>query len=228
MENSVKRKINIFGKVGRIITTVVIILMIVAGSCLVIGGTVIAFMPKDAVSVDIKGQADINIGKGVFGFEGKQFYINAGDSKIIVGEVGKDETITLNDAENDELDISSGTRELHFNLLTVLWIMVVGAVKIGALIVALYFFKALMKAFETCDSPFCDEVVDKLRRFAFALIPCLAVSECAGAIASGIITNSFSFGSINLVYVAFVLVIFVLSMIFKYGKQKKKEHDETV
>ena len=68
-----------------------------------------------------------------------------------------------------------------------------------------------------------------MRTFAIALIPTMAVSSLADGVMSGIFEGVFSFGGgIDLVTVGFVVIIFVLTMVFKYGTMLQKQYDETV
>ena len=109
---------------------------------------------------------------------------------------------------------------------TALWWIICEAAALAAVIVALYFFRALMKQFVVCDTPFSDCIVKKMRAFAIALIPCMAVYHAVGAVKNNVLGNDGSTGLI--LSVVFVLVIFVLTMIFKYGAELQKEHDDTV
>lgn len=225
MENSVKRKINIFGKVAKIITTIIIVCLLVAEGFMLVGGIIVAIVPKDSVTVDVTANADASINTSYFGLDGNRFYVNLGKSKIMLGDFG---TGDINISNSDgKLSLSGGIKDMRFDLNTALQAIICGMLSLAAIITALYFFKALMKEFMTCDSPFTDGIVKKMRAFAIALIPCAAVIEGTKAAVGAFVGNSFSL-NIDLVTVAFVLIIFVLTMVFKYGAMLQKEHDETV
>ena len=225
MENSVKRKINIFGKVMKIITTVVIICLLVAEGFMLTGAVIVAVVPKDSVTVDAQVNGNVNINTTYFGYDGEDFSVNIGDDKITVGSIGSGD-LQL-DSKNGVMTVNGDFKNIRFDLSDALLLIVCGMVSVAAIVVALYFFKALMKQFMICDSPFCDGVVQKMRNFAIALIPCVIVAEGMKKAAAGIISDSFTF-DIDLVSVAFVFIIFVLTMVFKYGCELQKEHDETV
>ena len=225
MENSVKRKINIFGKVAKIITMIVIVFLLVAEGFMLVGGIIVAAVPKDSVTVDAAGKLDANVDTAYFGLDGEQFYVNTGSSRIALGEISTGNLDVKN--ENGKLNVSGDFKNLHFDLNDALLLIVYGMIYVASIVVALFFFRALMKEFMVCDSPFSDGVVRKMRNFAIALIPCVAVVQIMKSAISGVTSQSFSF-DIDFISVAFVLIIFVLTMVFKYGAELQKEHDETV
>ncbi len=224
--NSIKRKINIFGKVGKIISSVIIVLLLIAEGAMLIGTVAVAFIPKETVSADVQGKADVKIDADYFGLDDGDVAVKAGNTNIKIADFDAKNVQTH--IENGVVNLNAESGIMHFNLTDAIKLLVIGMVKVAALIVALYFFKALMKAFMTCDTPFADDVIKKMRAFAIALIPTVAVSSIASGILGGMFTDSFSFGNTNLISAAFVLVIFILTAIFKYGAQLQKQYDETV
>ena len=51
MENPIRKKINIFGKAGKIISMIIIICLLVSEGFMLLGTIVLAALPEDAVSV---------------------------------------------------------------------------------------------------------------------------------------------------------------------------------
>ncbi|MBQ3284649.1 MAG: DUF2975 domain-containing protein [Ruminococcus sp.] len=225
MEYSVKRKINIFGKVAKIITMIIIVFLLVAEGFLLTGGVIVACVPKDSVTLDAQLNADMNVNTGIFGFDDGKFSVKAGNTDIVLGEVALDSFDVSTD--NGVMNVNGGVRNVHFDLNSVLLLIVYGMISLASVIVALFFFRALMKEFVVCDSPFCDGVVKKMRNFAIALIPCVVVAQGMKAAIGAVIGVGFNL-QFDFVYAAFVFIIFVLTMIFKYGTMLQKEHDETV
>lgn len=225
MENSVKRKINIFGKVAKIITMIVIVCLLVAEGFMLTGAVIIAVVPKDSVTVDAAADFDVNADSAFFGLDGEQFYVNTGNGHLVLGDISTGDLNIKN--ENGNLNVSGGVKNLHFDLNDALKLIVCGMISLAAIIVALYFFRALMKQFMVCDSPFSEGVVKKMRNFAIALIPCTAVVMVMKSAFGAVFSHNFGF-DIDFISVAFVFIIFVLTMIFKYGTELQKEHDETV
>lgn len=225
MENSIKKKINVFGKVAKIITMIIIVCLLVAEGFMLAGGVIIACVPKDSVTVDGAGTIDVNVNTEYFGLNGEQFYVNTGNSRIALGEISTGSMDVKN--ENGNLNVSGDFRQLHFDLNDGMLMIVYGMVYVAAIVVALFFFRSLMKQFMVCDSPFSEEVVKKMRAFAIALIPCITVMQFMKSAVSAKLSGSFNF-DVDLISVAFVVIIFILTMIFKYGTELQKEHDETV
>ena len=61
MENPIRKKINIFGKAGKIISMIIIICLLVAEGFMLVGTIVLAALPEDAVSVDIRNNTDFKV-----------------------------------------------------------------------------------------------------------------------------------------------------------------------
>ena len=225
MDNRIKRKINIFGKVGRIITTVIIVLLLIVEGAMLAGTIALAIIPNDAVTADVKARADVKIDADYFNVEDGRIEVTAGsdDVKVLGFDTGENARV-----KDGVVEINADSGILHFDLSDAIKLLIVGMIKLAAIVVALYFFKALMKAFKNCDSPFDDNVIKKMRAFAIALIPTMVVSSAANGVLGGLFTGSFSFGSIEFMPVAYALIIFVLTAIFRYGAMLQKEHDETV
>ena len=227
MTNSIKRKINIFGKVGKIITLVLIILLWVFEGLLLTGEAILIFVPKDAVTVEMTGNAQINIRTGDLNIDKEQ-----------LDEFSKNSKVTINDREYSDIKIETDkegmthitteNQSVTYDIFSLMSVIGVLMIKLAAFIVALFFFKALMKSFSTCDTPFCDEIVKKLRNFAFSLIPTIAVSAGMNVLLSSFSNGSIDIGSSEIPAAFFVIIILILSLIFKYGTELQKEHDETV
>lgn len=224
MENKIKRKINTFGKVAKILTMIAIVFMLVAEGFLLVGGVIAAVVPKDSVTVNSESSTEVNVNTDYFGMDGDAFYVNMGGSKLYIGDLGNDSYDIKN--QNGSINLNCNAQSKHYDLNTALLWIICQMAALAAIITALYFFRSLMKQFMVCDTPFSEGVVKKMRTFAIALIPCMAVYHGVSAVKNNILGNG---GSLNLTLsVVFVLVIFVLTMIFKYGAELQKEHDETV
>lgn len=225
MEKSVKRKINIFGKVGKIITTVIIVLLLIAEGALLTGTIFTAVLPKDAATVEINGAANVKLDASCFGFDGSTISLAAGNGRFKLLDAEADAAIQSKDGV---ISANAEVNHLRFDLLDLMKLIIAGMIKLAAVIVPLFFFKALMKAFMTCDTPFCDNVIKKMRAFAIALIPSMIVSSITNSVLGLIMFDSLSVGGFDLIPAVFVFVVFILTTIFRYGAQLQKEHDETV
>lgn len=227
MKNEVKNKINLFGKVGKIITSIIIVVLLVAEGFLLVGGVIAAVVPKDAVTVKATGVLEANVDSNYFGFEGGEISVKAGSNDIKLGRVDDSNLKTEN--KDGNLKINAETKDLSFNLTDALFFIIYLIVKLASILVGLYFFKALMKAFKVCDTPFSGTVVKKLSNFAISLIPCGAVYVISDSLLGSVFTGSMNLDIMSFTMpAAFVIIIFVLAMVFKYGAKLQNEYDETV
>lgn len=225
MDNPIKRKINIFGKIGKIVVTVFIVLLFVAEGAMITGSVIIAAVPKDAVTLDVSGKAKATVNAAYFGLDNGEVSVKLGDSDLKLADVGK---LDVRADKDGKINIDAASGDMRFDLWDALKLLLMGIVKVATLIVGLYFFRALTKQLMVCDTPFCDGVIRKMRNFSIALIALTGASMAADSVFGVILTGAFSFGGINLVSVGFVLVVLVLTMIFKYGAQLQQQYDETV
>lgn len=224
MENKIKRKINTFGRVAKILTMIVIVCLLVAEGFLLAGGVIAAVVPKDSVTVETDSRTEILVDTKFFGVEEEKLYLNVGGGKLYIADFDNDGFAIGNEKNGAQRSVNMQVRQYDMN--TALWWIICEAAALAAVIVALYFFRALMKQFMVCDTPFSDSVVKKMRAFAIALIPCMVAYHAASAAKNSVLVNDGSPGLI--LSVVFVLTIFVLTMIFKYGAELQKEHDDTV
>ena len=75
----------------------------------------------------------------------------------------------------------------------------------------------LFRSLEICESPFEENVLKSMKRFAFSFIPVVILE---------ILWNGHSVSSITTVFI--VMVILLFSSIFNYGAQLQQESDETL
>lgn len=89
--------------------------------------------------------------------------------------------------------------------------------------------RRLFAVLTRCESPFCCEVVNRMRGFGFSLLPVavfasIGVTMLGSFLTAGKSTNvSIQWG----VLIAFVVTM-ALVAVFKYGVQLQKESDETL
>ena len=94
---------------------------------------------------------------------------------------------------------------------------------------ALWMLRRLFAVLTRCESPFCCEVVNRMRGFGFSLLPVavfasIGVTMLGSFLTAGKSTNvSIQWG----VLIAFVVTM-ALVAVFKYGVQLQKESDETL
>ena len=144
MENSVKTKINTFGKVFRIITTVFIVCLYVIEGFLLLGTVLSAAFPKDAVVMDVSAGVDVKINNN-FDIDNGKFSAVIGDGKLSLGSFDSDEVKVK--ADSGSLLVNADFSDRHFDLSDIMIIFICAIISVAAVIVALYFFFSLFIRF---------------------------------------------------------------------------------
>lgn len=239
METKMNKSINTIGKVGKILTTIIAVFMILAAIATAVGIGVASSLPKDALSVEVTGTADVtakgdileSIAEAIIdSSKGGKGQIKLGESNVAVGDV-KDsvpEGVTA-EKTGKGIALKMNNQRLDLNVQAIITTLIFVLLNTVCTIVVLFMIRALMKSIENCETPFCDSVIKNMKRFGFSLIPL--------AILSGTSENSlqslFSLGvnvhmGIDFKVVFGILVIFMLVMIFSYGAELQKQSDETL
>lgn len=249
MNETTRANINRFGRVGKIILTILLITAILAA---ILGGAAaiaVAALPKDAVKVAVTEHATFTIQESSFpsvwsmladGFS----YAADQDPSALLQDEGDDllppENTELNtnlhffhqsyssakihsDGNETIVEADSSPAEYRSSDLMTLFIFAASAA------VALWMLRKLFQVLSVCDSPFRMELVAKLRAFGYSLLP-VAVFASLGETWA---IRFLSAGQITGVSVQWgVLLTFVVTMclvtVFRYGVQLQKESDETL
>ena len=227
-----KRKINVIGKICRILAVIFTVLMIISASMLVLTGAALCFVPDSAVSAKTSGAAEVTVSgdwiKSVTPDQVEQFSkeIEEGSYKISL-ESGKVEGAEKKD---DAIVLRVNGAAPDFTLRRVGLMLLVYSAIPGCLIYVGFTLKGMMKELEKCESPFSEGVVKGMTHFAISLIPYAVIHTGAASLAKQLLTSgSFDMDfSLDLTVVFAVLVIVLLILIFKYGVALQKESDETL
>ena len=124
----------------------------------------------------------------------------------------------------------SGNGEMgDFNLRKLVVPLVAVTLHLIMTLITLFFIGALFKAVGKCQSPFEEDVIKKMRMFAYSLIPWVVFSSISDMASEGIFNNRVKFSlSVNFNMVFVVLMILALTYIFQYGAVLQRESDETL
>ena len=229
MKETMKKKVNVFGKIGKVASTIIIDLMIVGAVLLLICSILFAAVPHDSVKIDVSSNTQVRVNTDYVGVnDNSQISVKLGGSDVVIGTFGDSEVKTI--SENEKVvSINDGTKTNRFDLLDGMKVMILIIIKFVADIVALCFFRNLMKGFMVCETPFCDDIVEKMRKFAIALIPTAIVSAIMSSAVASLTNGLLSVGSsFGMTTVFFIVTVFIFTVIFKYGTELQKENDETV
>lgn len=225
MKNENISKINKLGKAGKIISIFFLIASITVFVSMTLLSVVCFTLNDDFISGKLHGAGTINtnITSSLLG-DYDESEIKFEKSIHFVGftfklQEDEDKNINIDTEKNDDgstdvtLDVELPSGE---NLKLFGGIISAGiAVLALCATIALMFVKKLFSALEKCSSPFEENVLLRMKRFSFSLIP-------LGAF------DLMIFGLLNLELIAAIVLIFLFTAIFSYGAQLQKESDETL
>ena len=91
------------------------------------------------------------------------------------------------------------------------------AVAVAAVVftISLKFARNFFASLEKCSSPFEENVLNQMKKFSLSLIP-------------WVLFNFIIYGPLNLTLLIIILIVFLITSIFKYGAELQKESDETL
>ena len=235
-ENAIK-SINKFGKIGSVVVTIAKVLFIAAFIFTVLGAISFSIIPEDfirfsgagagtvTVNVEAIGEtltkeqvAEINNSKNM---GGGSVTLGNGSSKVILDEIkAEGNTITIT---------GSGNADNFASLHDLVYVLIAALIALAVTIVSLFFAGFLCKAFKECESPFEENVINKMKNFAYSLIPWVILSSIVDSMFSSIMAGRFDVSlSLDIKMIIVVLIILALVQIFKYGAILQQESDETL
>ena len=249
MQNDIRKKVNGFGKIGKIVVTVLLVIVLIGGITASVAAVYLSQLPDDAISVSVSGKANIQVDESLMGilagsivdglsYESDQMpdLSDEADMESILPQVRIDLSINNADyatavihSEGNMKSIEAQTDDFVYEIDNIIKVIIGGIVYVAAIAVSLFMLRRLFKEFESCETPFTDVAVKRLYAFGFSLIPVILIGTVAEAMAQALLTPSeginfyLDVGAI----VAFVVTI-CLCTLFKYGAQLQQESDETL
>lgn len=225
-------KINKFGRGAVKFTIFIKVCLIIAIVGVSIAIVAVAVLPKDLVKFEIDGNAKIYVDPSTVNVDISDDDFTKIKDEVQVGEL----TVGTTDYENVSVEkedgniVVTGTGETKMiTLRDFVAPLVMVLLAVVAVYVTMVFAGKLFKAIRDCETPFSEEVINRLNKLAYSFIPWIflpSIAEsCIEAIFTGSTNTSISF---NLETLLFVLTIFALVNIFKYGAILQKESDETL
>lgn len=226
MKNDAVKRINLIGKISKIVVTIaqvfVIVMMVVFAIFAVTGLSV----PDEAVSVSFNADARITVDTSDFPLsivetdDLEDFDIEVAGLKFDTANATEEgNKLTVNAKSSFDMQELSDEIDGVIGLGGIICIICSAIVLVGAaFFIILVFARKLAKAFEKCESPFEENVTKRMKHFAYSLLPWFILS----VIGEGIL------GSINLMTIILVAVVFLVIYIFNYGAQLQRESDETL
>lgn len=227
-----KRKINVLGKICRIISMVLIVLLIIGASASLTASVVLMVIPQNSLQADVSGTAKVEIYGDMIDKMPEGTLKNIAQS---IQEGALNLTINSNRVngitQSDDsvvLDASGNIMHLTFRKIGVS--LLFSSVTIGLLIYVFIMLRRLMRELEICNSPFDNNVIKAMTGFAISIIPYAVLKPTLSKLAGSLLTSgSFNINfTLDLSMVFTALVIILLIFIFKYGASLQKESDETL
>lgn len=231
------QKINKMGHVGQVLITIAKVFAFIALISTLVLTIACTALPKDFITAKLSGSAafDINlaaINQTLSDKEVKDLNNKKSLDSVNVQISTDDVSLSLANVKADKDSIQATFSADDFStpsLRDLVWIGVAGLINMIFVIITLFFAGFLCKAVRNCQSPFDEEVITKMKHFAFSLIPWVIMDSVTGAIATSMITGSVNISlSLNMGMIFAVVVIFALAYIFQYGAVLQQESDETL
>ena len=223
MENKNIKTINGLGKACRIISRIAMVFCIIGAVCLLGTLVFVRMIPTDRIK--ITGSADAKIEMDFSGMP-----INEGNAEDIMNAEGviENDKIKIDDfisLDYEIVEIDENKAEINlkgdFSQLSkdeiikeITFETVSAMLEVICMAIVFGFAASLAKAVEKCETPFTEEIINKMKKFGYSLIPLAVI----GGVANGSLLSM----------ALLVLVIIMVINIFAYGIQLQQQSDETL
>ncbi len=252
MKEQAIQKINKVGKISTIVTIICKILVILGLITCIAGAVICMVVPKELVKVTVAETMTTEVNYGSLGMEiaedeieqmeqmrdwlseGGEVQIETVRNGVISGSmsvISTGETYFPTDISivDGVVKADMTSDDVTFTLRDVAGLILVAIIGLVMTMVTLIFVEALCKAFRDCQSPFEENVIKKMQRLAYVLIPWTFTSSVTDSVITSFRSSSIHWSfSLNMGVVLVVLIVLVLVYIFKYGAVLQQESDETL
>lgn len=235
MKNSSIKKINTAGLIGYIVSIILIVGAIagMVGIGIVTAGAIA--VSKNDVNVKVATNIKVNSTGNFLDKLNSFISIDGIEDLSTLTDDAKDD-LKINDShiseisvqeEDGGLNINAKTNEITISMKKIIIALILAFIFLGSVTVTLYMVKALMKSLKECETPFAEEVIKNMTRFATSLICVVILQFIFGGFWSSLTTGKYDF-NINIESILLVAVIYILITVFKYGAALQHESDETL
>ena len=227
MKNEYVEKINKLGNAGYIISKICSVLVTIGFVACLVGSALIALIPKDSITITTEHQSTIVMD------------MTHTILPSLVGlETDADGSFELDGIKYDQFDITgtlttqtayAKSTPYTYSLNKMLWITVAGAVMCLVMLNAMKKINTLFKNFKECETPFTIETANDFKNLAVSFIPVMVMGWVVQAVTVFITTGVLNIEiGVDLTVVMCVVVILMMSEIFRYGTMLQTESDETL
>ena len=242
-----------FGKVGKIAMTVLLVIAILATIVSLVAAIFVAALPKDALTVRVTNNAEFRINEkkfdslwgilvGSFSYAGDsnpEDMLNNGSGKIIPPENQEfgTELSFFNQSFSSAKIYSDGNTKVmeakslpaEYRSTDLVSVLIFLTLFVASVAAALFMIRRLFAVLATCESPFCEELVKKMKAFGISLLPVALFATIGETLSTAFLSAGRDTG-INIqwgILIAFAVTMCLVT-VFKYGVQLQKESDETL
>lgn len=221
-------KINKMGKAGRVITNILKVFTIIGIVILTMVTILMLLLPKDLFQYHFVSQDRLEISIDALEklplSQEERESLKRGEIQEILSQgtyfIEGDKIVAL---------LSSGEKDGVATVNHLLFIMLCGTVAGVFTLITLIYAGKLCKSFETCASPFEENVIWRMRRFAYSLIPWVLLTDMSESALGSLFEGKMELKiSVNISALIIVLALLALVYIFQYGAVLQQESDETL
>ena len=242
-----------FGKVGRIVITILMVVTIMVTAVCAVAAVYVSTLPREALSVRVTEYAEFRINEEKFQdlwrmLANRVSY--AGDTVpegILSGASG---AAVPPEGQNFETDLSffdhayssaqiysdGGTKVIEaksapaeYRSTSLIPVLISLTLRCACEAVALLLLRRLFAVLAVSETPFCDLLVKRLKTFGLSLLPVALLATVSETLSAAFLSAGADRG-LRIqwgILLAFAVTMFV-TIVFRYGVQLQKESDETL
>jgi hypothetical protein len=229
-----KTKINNIGTVGYIFSIILIVGVICAMVANGIGIAAASSVSKENVNVKVDSNISITSSSNILSVLDNFIGVDGVDK---LSDIEENSTVKVNDNKIDSISLEKDgdayivnvkQDDVSFTAGRLIAALVVTFIYLAGILVMVEMLKKLMKEFKTCDTPFSEPIIKRMKAFAFSLIPYAVLSMfCESFWGYFMAGDSFDL-NLSITKVFIIVFVFFLCMIFKYGAELQQQSDETL
>ena len=227
MKEQYVEKINKMGKTGRIIAKICTVMLYIATVCCIVASILLSLLPKDGVVITTSSTVVVE----------KHTYHSI-IPQIVGFETDDNGVFELNGIKYDNFEIidtpalrsvKAESTPHRYMLEDMKWIFLSGIGFFISLIYAMGKISYLFTILEDCETPFTQEIADYFKKITMAFIPVLIFTWIGEAVSKWVMTGVVDIViGVDMTMVMAVVVMLMLSEIFRYGTMLQAESDETL
>jgi len=227
MKNGYVEKINKLGNAGYIISRICGVLITIGFVSCLVGSALIALVPKGSVTITTGHETVIEMD------------MTHSILPSLVGiEADDDGSFEMNGIKYDQFEINNSFAKqiatakatpYTYSLDKMIWITLAGAAMCLVMLNTMKKVQILFRNFKECETPFTIETANDFKSLAISFIPVVIMSWVVQAVTIFITTGVLNIEiGVDLTVVMCVVVILMMSEIFRYGTMLQTESDETL